>query len=176
MKYNKSSRRKFFVITLIVALVFSVNTMSVFATEEVPSAKQVGSNSVTFCNFSNLNVGESIEVDVFDSNGNPAKVGIERIANDAGTRAGANWKIWFTGISINCHFYMNVTNNAVTSVYDYKIVTIGCAYSNAKLTKTSSYGKLAFDVTGPSNIFSGNCWLKGTVTGSGNNVTTTWSM
>ena len=71
---------------------------------------------------------------------------------------------------------MTVSNNKVTSVYDDTIMIIAGTYDNDILTKSSTYGKLEFKV----ELFNANltkkCWLKGTVTGSNNEVIATWDI
>lgn len=126
-------------------------------------------------NFSNLAVNESVEYQITDKDGIPATIGIKRV--DRGLKsAGTEWKVWFTGVFINCEFYMTVNNNAVTSVYDDKIIIIGGTYDDASLTRTSSYGKLSFKFESWGPIVTGNCWLKGTVTGSNNDISVSYSM
>ena len=80
---------------------------------------------------------------------------------------------------------MTVSNNKVTSVYDEKhnfgstgewILTVGFTYSDASLTKTSTYGKRSFTATIYGDFASLSCWLKGTVTGTDNDITVTYSM
>jgi hypothetical protein len=153
-------------------------TSTAFATEDTAIATLEGNNTVIFSNLSYLDVNESIEFDVVDANGNAAVVGIERVPSTimATTATTNSWKIWYTGVTINAHFYMNVSSNVVTSVYDSWILTIGSSFSNDVLTKTSTYGKLSFTVNGYANLYAGTCWLKGTTTGSNNDVSVTWSM
>lgn len=109
-----------------------------------------------------------------DANGEEYTVAIEEVKSltRAATRT---WKIWYVSGVVNCHFYMDVSNNKCTSVYDRYIATFGCNYSGATLSRTSTYGKLLFDVS-LQNILQGTCWLKGTVTGSYNEVSVSWSM
>ncbi len=71
---------------------------------------------------------------------------------------------------------MTVSNTKVTHVYDDWILIIGGAYDNASLTKTSTYGKQSFKVETYAGVMAAACWLKGTVTGSGNNINLTWQM
>ncbi len=71
---------------------------------------------------------------------------------------------------------MTVTNNVVTSVYDEWILVIGGTFSDNALTMTSSYGKLQFNVSAYGGIFTGLCWLKGTVTGINNDITVSFQM
>jgi len=70
---------------------------------------------------------------------------------------------------------MTVTDNKCTSVYDKWIMVIGGTYDNAALSRGSSYGKLEFDVT-TAGIFQTTCWLKGTVTGSNNEIDVSFQM
>lgn len=161
---------------LTVITVMGGTSLSAFAAEkEEPSAKLKSDNTISFTGLSELDVNESIEYEITDSNGDPATVGIERVASR--TRAsGKEWKIWYTGVTINAHFYMTVSNNKVTSVYDKWILVIGGTFNSESLTRTSTYGKLSFNVEAYAGVLAGTCWLKGTVTGSGNNVDVTWSM
>ncbi|WMJ76003.1 MULTISPECIES: DUF5626 family protein [unclassified Sedimentibacter] len=109
-----------------------------------------------------------------DKNGDEYTVTIEKV--DTLNRASANsWKVSFTGVIINCYFYMTVTDNKCTSVYDKWIMVIGGTYDNAALSRGSSYGKLEFDVT-TAGIFQTTCWLKGTVTGSNNEIDVSFQM
>ncbi len=135
--------------------------------------------------FSNLNINQSQIYEGVDKDGNPYTVSIERVTkNNSSSNLLASlsassmtsWKVSFTGVIINCHFYMDVTNNKVTDVYDYKVVTIGCSYSDPTLTKKSTYGKLNFETSSLEGIVNGTCWLKGTVTGSDNDINVSYSM
>lgn len=71
---------------------------------------------------------------------------------------------------------MTVTNNVVTNVYDEWILIIGGTFSGNALTKTSTYGKLQFNASPYGGLFTYLCWLKGTVTGSNNEVTVNYQM
>lgn len=161
---------------LTVITVIGGTSLSAFAAEKnEPSAKIKNENTISFTGLSELDVNESIEYVVTDSNGDPATVGIERV--DSKTKASSTtWKVWYTGVTINAHFYMTVSNNKVTSVYDKWILVIGGTFNSESLTKTSKYGKLSFNVEAYAGILAGTCWLKGTVTGSGNDIDVTWSM
>lgn len=101
-------------------------------------------------------------------------VSIEEVAHKtkASTRT---WKVSFTSGIVNCHFYMDVSGNKCTRGYDKKIITIGCTYSNVDFTRGSSYCKLSFDVSSYMDIVNFNGWLKGTCTGSDNDITVSWS-
>lgn len=180
---KKNWLTKIFLPIVCLMLTFSFMGASVFAadtTNKAPSVKMTAENEVSFSNLENLKPGEHVEFIITDQNGEPATIGIERIRthnDDALTRAsGDSWKVYYTGGIVNCHFYMTVTNNRVTSVYDDWILIVGGTYSDKSLTKTSTYGKLSFKAEAYSGIMAGSCWLKGTVTGSGNTVNVTWQM
>ncbi len=61
---------------LAVMLVLAVTSISAFAAESSPNVKFDGKSLSS----SNLAIGEKIEVDVVDGQGNPAKLSIERVA------------------------------------------------------------------------------------------------
>lgn len=141
------------------------------------ASENVGEQVVTFSDFTQLAENQRLEKSVIDSNGNMAVVGIERVADGRSCyNTGSTWRVWFTGVTINAEFYMTVSNDAVTSVYDDSISVIGGTYEDDELTMTSTYGKLSFKVTSLGSIMSGKCWLKGTVTGSENKIDVTWRM
>lgn len=176
-KISKFKAKRIFTMVLVITLVLSLTSFSAFATDMTanPEAKLTAKNTVSFSNLDKIAVGEVLEFDVLDSEGNPATVGIKRMPSIM--KAGSTeWKVWYTGVTINAHFYMTVSNNKVTSVYDEWILIIGGTYDNEKLTKTSTYGKLTFKAESYGGIITGTCWLKGTVTGSNNNIDVTYSM
>lgn len=156
-----------------VLLVFMVSPMA-YALEQQDSRNE---NTVSFSDPKNLDINQRIERHVFDSNGNEAIVGIERVPMAPfECRAGSTWRVWFTGVTINAEFYMTVSNNKVTSVYDDSISVVGGTYEDDQLTSTTTYGKLTFKVKSIGGILSGKCWLKGTVTGEDNKIDVTWQM
>lgn len=160
---------------LIMTLVITANSFSVLAAEMSPKAELTANNTVTFSNLDCLEVNETMEFNVTDSEGNPAKIGIQRMPEI--TRAsGTEWKVWYTSGVITAQFYMTVSDNKVTSVYDEWIVVVGGTFSDDSLTKTSTYGKLSFTVDSLYGIASFKCWLKGTVTGNNNEIDVTWQM
>ena len=188
MKTKKIAKRIISVI-LMIAMIFSFGVTSALAADAdrtEPTAKLEGINQITFSHLEEVGVGESVEYEVTDSHGNPAVISIERVAvadqdTDNMLFKGATedpraWKVSYTGVFVNCHFYMTVSNNKVTSVYDEWILTVGYTYSGASLTKESTYGKLAFTATIYGGVASVSCWLKGTVTGADNDITVTYSM
>lgn len=167
--------KRVLVTILAMALMVTASSFSTFAASSVPEAKLTGNNTITFSNLDSLAVNETMEFDVVDSEGNPAKVGIQRLSNLT-KASGTEWKVWYTGITINAHFYMTVSNNKVTSVYDEWIMILGGTFSDDSLSKTSTYGKLTFTVDAYAGVASFKCWLKGTVTGSDNDINVTWQM
>lgn len=48
--------------------------------------------------------------------------------------------------------------------------------SDLTLEKTNTYGKISFDMQVYGGVMASHCWLKATVTGSGNEVTITKMM
>lgn len=165
--------------TLIFTLAIMVtNTANVFAASEMkmePSVTLTDANTVKFTGLSELGLNESIEYDIIDKNGEPATIGIE--CTNISTKASwKEWKVWYVGGAINAEFYMKVSNNKVVDVYDDRIIIIGGTFSDDSLTKTSKYGKLTFTATTYAGIASGKCWLKGTVTGTNNDVEASWAM
>lgn len=116
----------------------------------------------------------TIERHFVDQEGNENTIRIIEVPSKE-RASSRTFNVWFNGGAINCNFYMKVSNNKCVSAYDYKIVTVGCTYSNAKLTRTSKQAKLSMDITALKGIAKGNCWLKGTVTGSKNDIKVTYS-
>lgn len=164
--------RRLLSIVISVLLVFTISPL-VYAAEQ----DNVSENSVTFCDLDKLNVNQGMVQRVLDSHGNEAIVGIERVAMEKfAHRTGTTWRVWFNGVTINAEFYMTVSNNKVTSVYDDSISVIGGTYEEETLTSTATYGKLTFKVKSIAGIMAGKCWLKGTVTGSDDKIDVTWQM
>jgi len=175
-KSRKFGIKKLFTSVLTLALMVVTTSLTAFAAEPTPQAKISGNNTITFSNLDSLAENESMEFDVVDSDGNPAKVGIERVSSSTLRAASTEWKVWYTGVTINAHFYMTVSDNKVTSVYDEWIGTIGGTFSDDSLTNTSQYGKLSFTVDAYAGVASFKCWLKGTVTGSDNDIDISYQM
>lgn len=172
---KKFSIKRICATVLATVLMMTAVSFSAFAAGPTPEAKLTSNNTVTFSNLDSLTVNETMEFDVVDSEGNPAKVGIQRMPGT--TRASSTeWKVWYTGVTINAHFYMTVSNNKVTSVYDEWIMIIGGTFSDDSLSKTSTYGKLTFTVDAYAGVAGFKCWLKGAVTGSNDEINVTWQM
>lgn len=132
-------------------------------------------SKVVFSDIDLLKAGESIEYTVIASDGGEATVGIANMSVYT-TNDSSNWRVWYRGLSIYAEFYMTVSNNRVTSVSDYSISITGGSYENEALTKTSTYGKLTFKSKSIAGVVTKTCWLKGTVTGSDNEIIVDWDM
>lgn len=137
----------------------------------------VEGNSVTFQDLDQLSVDDSLVTKVFDSQGNEAEIGITPLPKSVWSNS-QSYKVWFVGVIINAEFYMTVTNNKVTSVSDRYILTYGGVFSNPRLTinSTKTRGQLDFIFTSAGNFVQGDCWLRGEVTGSNNQIKVTHRM
>lgn len=146
-----------------------------YTLEERPAEGQI-----IFSEVSALAENEGLQQTIVDSNGNEAVVGIRKIGTSRNlsraAAAGETWQVWYRGAITYAEFYMTVSDNKVTSVYDEKISVTSGSYSNVKLTKTTTYGKLSFKTSAVGGLISGDCWLKGTVTGENDEIDVTWSM
>lgn len=145
------------------------------AAEQKPDAAKSGTDHVLFVGLSSLGPGESIEYETVGPDGEKAVVGIER-AGIRARSAGTNWRVWYTWLTTHIEFYMTVSNNKVTAVYDYSISLHDSSYEDASLTKTSTYGKLTFKHIPFGGFSASTCWLKGTVTGENDEIEVTWQM
>jgi len=155
-------------------IAFTPGTIALAADESL-DAQNSKENLVVFSGISQLDLHETMKHVVIGPDGNEEEVGIEKVA--VNTRSSSEtWRVWYQGINSKSEFYMTVSNNQVTSVYDYSISITGGTYEDALLTSTSTYGKLTFKAVSLGGIISGTCWLKGTVTGSDNKIDVTWQM
>lgn len=175
-RYNDT--KKILPLVLVAALLAEagITNVSTDGTQSVALAATGESGSVTFSNLEDLGVGESIEREVASLK---ATISLERAADEQGDEEDLSitvWKVSYTGGVINCHFYMTVSDNKVTSVYDRHISTFGGAYDDEVLTSTSAYGKLTFGFRSFLGLVSETCWLRGTVTGNNNEITITYQM
>ncbi len=160
-------------ITTMAILVFS--TIPVFAAETNNNVLLTDTSGTV--NFSDLDANPNQSYTGIDKNGDEFTLSIEKVATNALARAATtSWKVSYTGVVLNASFYMDVSGNKCTSVYDKWILVIGGTFDNASLSRSSSYGKLDFDVTGYGGVFQGSCWLKGTVTGSDNDINVSYQM
>lgn len=175
------SRFLSFVLTMTFILLLNPETITANENvQNVPVTVIEEEGSVSFLNLNSLETGENIECIIIDPYGGNVTVGLERVANNqAATTANGNtvaWKVSYTSGLINCSFYMNVSENKVTSVYDESITIVGGTYDEASLKRTSTYGKLSFKYKSYLGIVSRTCWLKGTVTGADDGITVTYQM
>jgi len=172
---------------LLAAVMVTTLTLSSYGAEnEKTSATEMSDECIIFSNIENLNVGEGLEKEVYSSSGELILLGLTKTSEtgnnysilDGGSSSGSSettiYKIYITTGVLNCHFYMKVTNNKVVSVYDEWILTVGGTYENASLIHTTTYGKLSFKYIMYDGLISSLCWLKATVTGSGNQITVTY--
>lgn len=91
---------------------------------------------VTFYGLSALEEGESMQYSL-TQDGEEVQVGIKRVP--AYTRAaGRTWQVWYKALGVSVEFYMTVSNNKVTSAYDYSISLVGASYEDADLMHTST--------------------------------------
>lgn len=135
---------------------------------------QAEENRIVFTQVSQLAQGASMQCEVETGDGCIA-VGIERVAG-FGRAGGETWRVWYKGLNTDVEFYMTVSNNKVTSIYDYSISLFGSSYADPDLSMTSTYGKLTFTRKAALGLTSSTCWLKGTVTGENDEIEVTWQM
>lgn len=166
---------KRFMSGILVAMMVLSLCSSAWASEKQPDEPQTEKNRVTFSDVSQLTTGESVQRTLTGADGAEIVVGIKKVPTYARTDS-ETWQVWYKSISGSIEFYMTVSNNKVTSVYDYSISLVGASYDDAKLTKTSTYGKLTFTYKAPAGLAAYTCWLKGTVTGEDNQIEVTWQM
>lgn len=125
-------------------------------------------------------VGKEMQCVIKDKSGNDAIMRIEKMDENSSLNASLRatirtWKISFIGGLINSEFYMDVSNNKVISAYNYKIITIGCTYSDLNFVRGTSYAKLSCQISSYLDLVNFNGWLKGTCTGSNNDVVASWN-
>lgn len=161
-------------VVLAIWMLFAV-CPSALAAERQPNAFRSGKEGVTFSGLLLLESGESIAYETTGPDGSKAVIGITRVENHMRT-VGEVWQVWYTWLANHVEFYMTVNDNKVTSVYDYSISLIGSTYEDARLTKTTTYGKLTFEQISLGGLAASTCWLKGTVTGKNNDIDVTWQM
>ena len=178
---RKTTTKRVAALLAVAILALSMMPTTAFAGEK-DSAK-CDENSVVFTDVATMGDGDWQEIEVVDRNGNPGVIRIECVdvgssTHTMGARAAAirTWEVSYTSLPISCYFHMDVSNNKVTSVYDSWVRIIGGTYDDLQLTNTNTYGKLTFRLDAYLGIMSATCWLKGTVTGSDNDITVSWEM
>lgn len=170
----KMIQKKVLSIALAAIMLLSV-CPAAFAAEARYSMAQAEENSIVFSDVSQIAPGESRQYVVPGPDGGKAVVGIERVQGYA-RAGGETWQVWYRGMYSYVEFYMTVSNNKVTSVYDYSISLTGSTYEDAALTHTTTYGKLTFTQKLFAGLGASTCWLKGTVTGEDDQINVTWQM
>lgn len=154
-------------------LLISNLTASVFADTSSATVSINSDGSITFSHLDSLH-NDVISYALIDGNGENVVVSLRKVNTARSLQSSSTWEVSYSGMTLDCSFYMTVNNNSVTSVYNKKInIKIG-SYSNDQLSKTSEEGRLDFTYT--FTMFSSACWLKGTVTGSDNDITVSYSM
>lgn len=150
--------------------ILSVLLTSVMLLALCPCSFAAEEHHVVFTQVSQLGPGETLQQEV-----DGAVVGIERVPG-ASRAGGQTWRVWYEGLNTTVEFYMTVSGNEVTSVFDYSISLFGSSYDDPVLSMTSTYGKLTFTRKAILGITSATCWLKGTVTGVDDQIDVTWQM
>lgn len=155
----------------ILAIMFMLTGAS--NTAVVKAAEPSNTNQIVLST-EDIKEGDTLSQTIIDKEGNEGVLEITEVPTNemASTRT---WKVSFTGGIVNCHFYMKVSNNKCTRAYNKKIYTIGCTYSNVKLTRTSKYARLSMDISAFKNFAKFNGWLQGRVTGKKNDIKVTYS-
>lgn len=170
---NRISKR-FLSLILAAATAFSICS-GALAADNQQETRQYAEDHVSFHGISQMEAGECRQYAVNTADGEEAVVGIEKLPRH--TRAGGEtWRVWYKALGTDVEFYMTVSNNRVTSVYDYSISLVAASYEDAALTKTSTYGKLTFTYKSIGGLAASTCWLKGTVTGENDEIDVTWQM
>ncbi len=134
-----------------------------------------GTGGVTFTDVSQIAIGGYVQRTVFGADGEETVIRLERVAQ-YGRAGGETWLVQYKKLGATVQFYMTVSNNKVTSVYDYYISIFGASYDDPDLTKTPTYGKLTFTLKSIGGISASTCWLKGEVTGEDDEINVTWQM
>ncbi len=166
---------------LALAMMCSVSPQTVFALDEVvaaqPATYTIEENSVTFSDLDKLPINESVVATVLDSRGEEAQIGITPLPQTTWSNS-QSYRVWYFSGLVNAEFYMTVTNNQVTAVFDRNITSVGGVYSEPRLTinSTKTRGQLDFTFTAVGNILKGDCWLRGEVTGINNKIKVTHRM
>ena len=177
--------KRLLVLTTCLALIVSVVGASVSAQgiDCIPRGVVNTDGAIQFKGLNQLCAGQILTVETTDRDGNPATMSIRLPENNeydgpigGGGSTSKTWEVSFYGAVINARFYITVTDNVVTDVYDEWVLIVGGTHSDLELEKTNTYGKLSFNLQVYGGVMGSHCWLKATVTGSGNEVTITKMM
>lgn len=166
--------KKFICLLLATIISLSCFTIPTSAASNNYSKISCIAEAVSEVTFNDLDQNPNQKYNGIAKDGNTYTIAIEEVPNHlkASTKT---WKVSYTSVVVNCYFYMDVSNNKCTRGYDKKIVTIGSTYDNVEFNRGSSYCKLSFDISSYLDIVNFNGWLKGTCTGSENDITINWS-
>lgn len=134
-----------------------------------------GTGGVTFTDVSQIAIGGYVQRTILDADGEEVSVRLEKAAQ-YGRAGGETWLVQYKKLGATVQFYMTVSSNKVTSVYDYYISIFGASYDDPDLSKTPTYGKLTFTLKSIGGISASTCWLKGEVTGKDDEINVTWQM
>lgn len=165
---KKISKRILAGISAIMVTLTGVSNVAVIKAAESSNTEQIVLST------EDIKDGPIISQTVTDREGNEGVLEITEVLTNE-RAAARTWKVSFTSGVVNCHFYMKVSNNKCTSAYNKKILTVGCTYSNVKLTRTSTYARLSMDISALKDLAKFNGWLQGKVTGKNNNIKVTYS-
>lgn len=166
---------------LALAMMCTISTQTAYALEDVETVQSasyvIEDDSVTFSDLDQLAINESMVATILDSRGEEVQIGITPLPQTTWSNS-QSYRVWYFSGLVNAEFYMTVTNNQVTAVFDRNITSVGGVYSEPRLTinSTKTRGQLDFTFTAVGNILKGDCWLRGEVTGANNKITVTHKM
>ncbi|TPF86999.1 hypothetical protein BW13_01740 [Bifidobacterium sp. UTCIF-37] len=171
MKYRSFISRVSILMVVLVsslALVFA-GTSPTYAAEIQPTAVAGEDGSVIFKGLDQLKPGEKLEYVTTTNSGDTVTIGIE---NATTARSTKRWKIYREWLAFYDGYYINVSNNKITSADSWWVNLVGGTYSDRTLTHTSTMAeqKYSYSIQG---WYSGTAWLRADVTGSDNNVRVT---
>lgn len=159
---------------MLVGMLTAMLTLTGVSNVAVAKATEPSDKNQIVLSTEDVKKGNTVSQTITDMAGNEGVLEITEVLTNerAATRT---WKVSFTSGAVNCHFYMKVSNNKCISAYNKKIFTVGCTYSNVKLTRTSTYARLSMDISALYNLAKFNGWLQGKVTGKSNDIKVTYS-
>lgn len=165
-------------LSLLLAVLTAISMCPAAFAAETPAAALSDHPYTRIVDLSALAPNESVQWTVMDEDGRRAVVGVTVVTAEHAARStdSKEVRVWYSGYGSAVEFYMTVSNNKVTDVYGESISLTGVSYQDVSLTHTSTYGKLSFSTSSLGGLIKGNCWLKGTVTGTNNEVEVTWKM